>query len=567
MTRRRFQILYALCIFAISLSMHHRLPSQPWTYDDLDHIEAAQRAQSDWTEIFSPQSKEPARWVLNTYFYFAYKIFDQSPAGYHAVNIPLHGINALLCAYLILQLFKKPLLAGLSGLLFVLSCAPYEAVYKISATGLLFGTTAALLSVLCTHYHLETKRSFLAVFAGAAYAVAIFSYESLISVLIPALYLWWTHKPRTIRLPTALFLPLIVFVILDITVYATADYKFSFNAITLGWHIFSNFGFFLARLFLNAYVTPFGWDVPPPFDIAVKYFSDYAIIGGIIALLLLLLSHQSLTLRFASVWIGATLSPYLFGTNQFYFSRYWYLSSVGGALVFSFVLDNVYDRLVLGARYKLLLLTSALLILVVSSLEKSHYYQGRFLADAANFYLSHKRDAQTAATLYERVENDYHIQNPMIFHHKALAYGKLQDYEKAQRAILTAIDLRPNYAKSYLVLSAISYETGAFDTAIDAIQYAIQLDEHLIQDMHELAVRLKTDRHYDHALSAYNRIIEGYPNYSDTFACYLGISELLYLKKRYQESLSILGDLLQIQPDHLEAKQLLIKLQDPLKSP
>lgn len=264
MTDRQTHILYALLIFSVCLLAHHRLPSHPWTYDDLDHIEAAQRAQSDWTEIFSPQTKEPTRWVLNIYFFFAYKIFGENPAGYHAVNIPLHAINALLCAYLILKLFKNPLFAGLSGFLFAIHCAPYEAIYKISATGILFGTSVAILSVLFTKYYLDTKRLSYAIGAGIAYGIAILSYESLISISALILYLWWTNKSRKYILPSIVILPIVFFIFLDSTVYKTMDYKVSFNAFSIGWHVLSNFGFFISRLFFNAHFTPFGWDGPPP---------------------------------------------------------------------------------------------------------------------------------------------------------------------------------------------------------------------------------------------------------------------------------------------------------------
>jgi hypothetical protein len=46
----RNQFLYTLLIIVVCNAGHRGLPSQPWTYDDLDRIEAAQKAQTDWTD-------------------------------------------------------------------------------------------------------------------------------------------------------------------------------------------------------------------------------------------------------------------------------------------------------------------------------------------------------------------------------------------------------------------------------------------------------------------------------------------------------------------------------------
>jgi len=567
MTNRTTQYIYFLLIGITCLITYWGVLSQPWTYDDLDHIQSAQLAQSNWTHLFSTQAKEPTRWVLNTYFYLTYQVFGENPQGYHAVGILFHAINAGLCAYLIFKLFNNTLLAGLSGFLFAIHCAPYEAIYKISATGLLIGTTTAMLSVLFTKSYLHTLNKYHLLGIVVCYTITIFSYESLLSIFIPILYLWWTDKHKKIHLPIALFAPLSLFILLDLTIYDTTNHKLAFNAITPGWHILSNFGFFIARLFLNAYFTPFGWDGPPPFDIDSQYISHYAIIGGCITVLLCILSLRNRTLQFATIWIIATTLPYILGTNQFFFSRYWYLPSIGSVVIFSAFLSALYHKPTLTSNYKSFLLTAALLLLTLSSYNKSHFYEGRFLTDAANYHLIHKQNTPYAITLYERAEKNYNIQHPILFHQQAIAYGRMGDYEKAQTAILKSIQVRPNYLKSHLALSAISYEKKDFQTAIDAILYAMQQDKHLIKDLHTLADRLKRDKHHEQALLAYQKMIEYDPDYPDIQKCYLNISDILYVTNQTQASLGILQNLLQIYPEYTEAKNLLQKIQTQKEYP
>ena len=60
--------LYGLFLASICALAYGGLVDHPWSYDDLDHIEAAKRAHQDWTAIFDPSAKEPTRWVLNIYF-------------------------------------------------------------------------------------------------------------------------------------------------------------------------------------------------------------------------------------------------------------------------------------------------------------------------------------------------------------------------------------------------------------------------------------------------------------------------------------------------------------------
>ena len=61
----RTQCVYALLVILICSIAHRGLPAQPWTYDDLDHIEVVQKTQADWTLLFGSEAKEPTRWALN----------------------------------------------------------------------------------------------------------------------------------------------------------------------------------------------------------------------------------------------------------------------------------------------------------------------------------------------------------------------------------------------------------------------------------------------------------------------------------------------------------------------
>ena len=356
-------LTYCLTLMVTCILAYGGLVDQPWSYDDLEHIESARRSLQDWSEIAAPTAKEPTRWVLNLYFRCAYWAFGDEPGRYHTANIVLHLVNSLLCANLLLQLFHRPLLAGLAGFLFALNCAPYEAIYEISAAGLLIGTAFSIQSVSLAHRGMETGSRRTILSGAGCFGLALFSYESLVSVILPIAYLWWSRKRReSLFLPISYLTMVAGFLLIDSLYYGTVTGKIGFNAIELGVHAGYNLLFFVGRLFLNAYFTPFGWDSPAPFDVPVEAFDTYAFIGFLLIGFLIYRSLYSRIFKFSTIWIIPALLPYLFGTMDFYFPRYWYLASVGSSLLYSNALLWLYQIVGRKAIAQILVAASLLIL-------------------------------------------------------------------------------------------------------------------------------------------------------------------------------------------------------------
>ena len=96
--------------------------------------------------ILFRSEEEPIRWMLIFYYFLTYRFLGENPAGYHAVNVLFHFFNSLLCARLFQILFRDSRLAALSGFLFAINCAPYEAVYWVTTAGLLMGYRSRVFS-------------------------------------------------------------------------------------------------------------------------------------------------------------------------------------------------------------------------------------------------------------------------------------------------------------------------------------------------------------------------------------------------------------------------------------
>ncbi|MCZ6634970.1 MAG: tetratricopeptide repeat protein [bacterium] len=555
---RLIPLFYSIIIISVCLIGYGSLYDHPWSYDDLDHIEAAKRAQQDWTEIFNPSAKEPTRWVLNIYFWIAHVLFGDHPGGYHAFNVLLHTINSLLCAHLLRRLFERPFLAGISGFLFAINGTPYEAIYEISAAGLLIGTGFILLSIGSVKNALETRQTKW-IYRGAAwYALAILSYESLAVAILPVFYLWWTENKaehRSLLLPLTYVVILCGFVLVDTLYYQTVTGKIGFNAIDLGWHAAYNLSLFSSRLLINAYLTPFGWDAPPPFDIPPPFFDLYAITGIAVIGILIFLSLRSNIIRFASIWSISTLLPYIFGSQNFYFPRYWYLATIGSALLFSHALLWLSNRLPKPGSHLLLILGLGCLSWL--GLEKIRHYEGRFLTHAANFHIDHRQDANRAIELFERARNHYQIHLPMLYQNLATAYFEAGALKKARERVEIVIQKRPNYANGHRLLGRILFLQDQYTEAIQAFRRAGQNNPNVAADLHISGDELIEKGHLVDALAAYREVLDIHPDYEYAHVCLLNIGKILHQLKNIQPAADALSLAIQIKPDFVDAHRYL----------
>ena len=117
--------------------------------------------------------------------------------------------------------------------------------------------------------------------------------------------------------------------LIDMLAFQTSDDKVAFNQLGLGFHVLGNFGFFFARLILFAFVTLGHWGDPFPYDVSPGEWSTYGWLGWVVFAVCAALSTRDKRVLAATVWMSATILPYLFSTNHVYFTRYWYLPAAG----------------------------------------------------------------------------------------------------------------------------------------------------------------------------------------------------------------------------------------------
>ena len=560
----RYLLIYILCITCLCGIGFAGLRNHPYSYDDLDHIEKAKSAQENITSIFAPEKTAlRLRFVLSFYFYAAYKVFGEEPAGYHILNILLHVLNSLLCARLLLTLFSCPKLAALSGFLFAINTTHYEAIYWVAASAVLLGTGFAITTVLFFTKYLASNRKVHLIIASFAYAATIFSYESLGVIFAIILFLWLQHKtkPRlkdfTDLLPF-LIVAALLFLINDIYYQNLPSNRESYRP---GSHIPYNFAFFVGRLFLNWSFTPFGWEAGTPFDIPKAYFDWYAAAGLITLIGLGYAAYQSKTICFASIWILITILPYTLWDNYSYFPRYWYCPAIGGSAVFAVFLLWFFSILTLNSRLKFACLSLIIACLTIFSLRKMEIYEGYYLWHDANFYRSskHKNDPKTAIIYYERVLSEYGLKFSLLTNNLGVAYQRTGNLDKALQMHRETIQIDPGYDKGianyayvlslqnrisesiqtyssvvkknpvyvpYIWKSGVAlYERGDIDAAIQFFRLIVKTDPKDEQNYFILGVLFQTQGKIEDAISAYKQALSINPAHANTRTVLEGILE------------------------------------------
>lgn len=509
-----YHIGYILFIILLCAYAFKGFTTHPWSYDDLDHIKHAQLAQSNISHLIAAEVKEPARVVLNIYFYIAYNFFGQNPAAYHTIKIAFHILNSLLLTYVFLTLFKDTKLSALSGFLFAIHGTHYEAIYHIAGTGYLLCTCFALLAVLFTHHSLTNLNKFSTLAALLSYATSVFSYEGAIVIIVPLLYLWWTSASgknnRSFYFPLALVCIVCSFLIIEKWGFNYINTKANFYHIGLGWHIPHTFFLFMGRIFINSHITPLGWASLPPKDIPRDHIDLYVGMGVLLFAFLLHTCKKSQIIRFLTLWLSITILPTTIGTNDYYYTRYFYLPAIGASGITAYFMCWAYNKLSLRDPIKQLTFTIVFMLLTLSGLHKLHIFEGYFLFNTANYYASpnYANAPNTAISLYERAQSQYQIKDHVLSFNLASCYEQTSQNAKALEHYQEAIQINPKDARSYHASARIFLYTGQIEQAIFQAQKAAQLNTQYIDEYHKLGTILYNSNYIEEARSVFQNALQ-----------------------------------------------------------
>jgi len=435
------------------------LLNQPWSYDDLFQVEKASLVSRSPTALLDASSEEPLRFISHLYFLAVYLLVGPSPAGHHFGNIFLHLINTAIVVHVVSR-FVSGRLSLMTGLLFLISTAGYGAISDVASSAALQGAGFALLAMDRAYQFLKVGHRRDLILTGLLFLCCVMSYESHIVVVLPLAWLLFANRDsrsRAIQLAMSVAIGILILVALE-ALFKTSDNKVPFNRLSLGPHLFTNFGFFFARAVVNPYLTLSEWGRPFPYDIARSSWTLYSWIGWALIVPLGFLAYRHREVRISVGWITLTILPYLFSSNNMYFTRYWYLSAPGGALLYAIGIDQIGKRWRPGAWL-------VVAVLVSLGISKAWTFEGRYLFHAGNSYLTHRDNPSEALKIYLRVNEDYGHDTGYLHSQIGIAFQRLERFSEAEKHFRLAIDREPDYDNPYHNLSNQMQVQGRYEQA------------------------------------------------------------------------------------------------------
>lgn len=273
------------------------------------------------------------------------RLFGLNPGAFHLVNLGLHACNAVLLFLLCRRLSGSTLLAGLAGLFFVSHHIPFLAVYWLSGVQDLCMTFLALVSVHTYLLSLRTGRSGWWAISLLAFALALLSKETAVSLpltLLLAGVVWQRRaglalRKRQLLLHTVGYAAVLGLYLLLRSQKAAAaisdvgPYAWAFSSGV----VFKNLYAYLCD---TLYVRHWLWTAPQRAAWTCGVF--LALVGTLLATSR---RHRAMT-ALGLAWFVVSLLPLLFLSERAY-SFYAYFALAGAAIAVGVLLAGALGRI------------------------------------------------------------------------------------------------------------------------------------------------------------------------------------------------------------------------------
>ncbi len=113
-------------LVALSFAFYWRILDNPfWDPEDFNFLHTAILNAGNLSRLFAANAAERFHPLPLVFFQLEYRIFGLNPAGYYAVNLLIHALNAILVYLLVMVLLGDKRIARLASVFFVLGVGSY----------------------------------------------------------------------------------------------------------------------------------------------------------------------------------------------------------------------------------------------------------------------------------------------------------------------------------------------------------------------------------------------------------------------------------------------------------
>lgn len=510
-----------LLIFAFTLIIYSNSLGGEFVYDDeyfivkniairsLENIPSFFISPS--AVAFSELSQDVYRPVTTLSYALDYFLWKLDAFGYHAVNVLLHALNAMLVFLLLWIAFGDVFLAFLAAILFASHPVQTEVVAWISGRSsvlFLFFYLSAMLGYVL--YAKNGRRVFLWASLGA-FAMSLFSKE--MAVTLPVLLIAYdAHFGSSVGFRKRFFgryAPYIALALLFVLARSTVLERMS----QCGWWGGSPYHTFLTMVtVLVDYMKIMLW----PVDLCAFYVTNIntsiadakvvfssAVLAALCAAMPLLF-RRARGVSFAIWWFLITLLPVsnMIPIRALMAERFLYLPSVGFCLLMAILIERVG---LAGFRDKTkpgkIFAVSIAAVLVLS-------YSARTMV--------RNEDWKDSVSITNSILKVTPL-NPWAFASLGAAYSGQGRHAEAVEPLIKAITLSNSYFSPRNILGFSYLEMGRYEDAIRVLEDALKMKPDNLEALNSLGVAYASVRKYDEAVKQFERSIKVDPTFANAY--------------------------------------------------
>ncbi len=200
-----FVFIFCIFLFVLAWVAYLNTVRYPFVHDDVVFIvhNPAIKELTHFSTIFIPEADPTRPLAVNAYYRplleilyrIQYQFFGFNPAGYHAFNILLHGLNAILVFLLSLKVLRREGLAAGVALLFLLHPVHTETVACVAGVSNLvfafWGLVCLLFLKLCQETESAGRKLIHYALALGSFALSLLAKEQAVIWVPLAFLLCW----------------------------------------------------------------------------------------------------------------------------------------------------------------------------------------------------------------------------------------------------------------------------------------------------------------------------------------------------------------------------------------
>ncbi|HEX7320228.1 MAG TPA: tetratricopeptide repeat protein [bacterium] len=424
--------------------------------------------------------------------------FKDNPMPYHALNIILHALNALLVLWLVSLLSKNSWVAFIAALIFAVHPLRIESVAWIAERKDVLFAFFYLLAIITYIYYTGRARLLLYFASLACFVLALFA-KGVAATLPFVLLLFDYFQNRRGRVIIINKLPYLVLAVF-FTVIAISAQK------TLPGHSFP----FLKNIFIMSYVVlfyigktilPIGLSPLYPFPMTIVskmpwQFWLAPIIVIIIAVLVIVTSRRSKMIAFGCLFFLLTILPVLqfipVAGPEIAANRYTYIPSIGLILIFAEAIAWIYRKISSSHAGSLKFLPAAAIVVIIAL----------FVVTSMN----RCRVWKNSITLWSDVIKKY-PDFPHAYTMRAQAYADADNMKMAVADYTRALDINPGFSAALLGRGNLLLKIGDFSGAIADYFRILEIDQKLVDAYVNRGNAYSALGQFDPALDDYNHAL------------------------------------------------------------